>query len=95
MKQKSRDIILAILSAAGLYYIISRLYYIVYDLFYEISYEIFTYLIALEFLIFAIIGFIVWKNIKISKDFSNTFIIFFFLEFLYRLIYILVFTFSA
>lgn len=93
MNKKNRDIFLAILSAAGIFYIIERLYYLIIDLLKSnLDLTILKILLVSETLLFLVFGLIVWKKIKLSDNYSKYFIILFIvgllLNFIYKLLII-------
>ena len=88
MNQKSRDILLAILSAGGIFYIIGILYGSIIDLLKSnFDLTILKFLVLSQSLLFLIFGLIIWKKIKLSDDYSKYFIILFVIGLILDLIY--------
>ena len=91
MNQKSRDVLLAILSIGGIFYIVGRIYGSIIDIIKtSINLTILKYLVISESLLFLICGLLIWKKIKLSEDYSKYFIILFVIGLIFDFVYKLV-----
>ena len=88
MKQKVRDVILAILSVGGIFYLVGIIYGSIIELIMKsVSLDVLKYLVILESLIVLIFGLLVWKRITLSNDYSKYFIILFIATLIIDLVY--------
>ena len=90
--QKKRDILLALLSVGGIFYMVEKSYwgiiYIITD--FSVGLEVMKFLIFFESVLLLIEGLFIWKIIKLSKDYSKYFILFFVIVFIIDLAHKLV-----
>ena len=78
MKKKTRDVILAILSAAGINYFIRSIWILVLpaldylSVFFTDTFVDYTYLV-IDLIVYLVLAIIVWKNVKLTKRFTKYF----------------------
>lgn len=90
--QKKRDILLALLSIGGIFYLVDRAYFGIIYLIMEITnfgigVDGLKFLIFFESILLLINGLFIWKIVNLSKDYSRYFILFFVIVFILDLIY--------
>ncbi len=90
--RKRRDILLALLSIGGVFYMVEKFYFgIIYVILeitnFSISIEVMKFLIFFESALLLINGLFIWKIVKLSKDYSEYFLLFFIIAFVIDLVY--------